>query len=390
MLYILAVMHMLVDTVTISTLYSALGISSPEKVLTWTLVYNFLAFSTQAITGAAADLTAEKCGRGSRFFRLLRRKSDIYLVFAIAGACLAILSAFIPWGLAVRILLAGIGNSLFHIGGGAYALREYKGKAYAAGVFVAPGAIGVALGTLYTSKGPVFAADLAAVTVILFLIWILIGRLGRAEGRISSAIRHMLSRERKDSIRIPGREDAASGIHPGVRLTAVLFLLTAVLFRAAAGYYPSSPWKTGAFAVIAAAVCVAAGKIAGGIATDRFRAAKVMFFSVFVSTPLILMFPDSFKAGLISLFLINLAMPVTLILVYRYLPRYPAFAFGLAAGIIAPGVLIGSFSARLLSRLDAPAQKILYTGIALVILILVLISNYLICRQDKDKCNGGM
>jgi MFS transporter, FSR family, fosmidomycin resistance protein len=388
MLYILAAMHMLVDAVTISTLYSALGMGSSENILVWTIVYNFLAFSTQAITGAAADLTAAKCGTSLGFFRLFRRKSDIYLLFVISGALLAILSAFIPSGLVMRILIAGIGNSLFHVGGGAYTLREYKGKAYAAGVFVAPGAIGLALGTLFTSHGSLFATDLAAITVILFLIWILIGRLGRGHGRITAAIRQMLTRERKGSRQVPERVYASSGIRPGARLTAVLFLLTAIAFRAASGYYPSSPWKTGTFAIMAAAVCIAAGKIAGGIAADRIGTAKVMFLSVFVSTPLVLQFSDSFESGLISLFLINLAMPVTLILVYRYLPNFPAFAFGLAASVLAPGVLIGSYSTRLVSRLDTGAQQMLYTGVALAILILVLISNYLIWRQTKK--NGGI
>ncbi len=390
MLYILALMHMLVDTVTISTLYSAAGGRSPENILLWTIVYNFLAFSTQAITGAAADMTAEKCGKGPRLFRLLRRKSDIYLLFALSGSFLAILSAIIPLGIVVRISLAGIGNSLFHVGGGAYVLREYKGKGSAAGVFVGTGAIGVALGTLHTSRGILFATDLSAVTVILFLIWILIGRFGRGQGRITAAIRQMLSRERMDTVHKFGLEDTLYGIHPGIRLTAVLFLLTAVVFRAASGYYPSSSWKTGTAAVIAAAVCVAAGKIAGGIALDRIGTAKVMFLSIVVATPLVLLFPDSFKGGLISLFLINLAMPVTLILVYRYMPRYPAFAFGLTASVLAPGVLIGSYSTQFVSRLDPLTQKILYSGISVAILILVLISNYLICRRLKDKKTGGI
>jgi FSR family fosmidomycin resistance protein-like MFS transporter len=389
MLYILAVMHMLVDAVTISTLYSAVGGHSPENILTWTLVYNFLAFSTQMITGAGADLTTAKCGTGTRLYRLLRRKSDIYLMFAITGSLIAILSAFLPMGVVVRIVLAGIGNSLFHVGGGAYALHEHKGKAYAAGVFVGPGALGVALGTLYTPRGSLLATDLLSFTVILFLIWILIGRLGRGQGRITVAIRQMLSRERLESVREPVRAEVSSGIRPGVRLMAVLFLLTAVFFRAASAYYPSSSWKTGTFAVMAAAVCIAAGKIAGGIAADRIGTAKVMFLSVFVSTPLVLLFPDSFNGGLISLFLINLAMPVTLVLVYRYMPKFPAFAFGLASSVIAPGVLIGSYSARQLSRLDSPTQKILYTGVALAILILVLISNNLIWRQNKERSNGG-
>lgn len=389
MLYILAVMHLLVDTVTISTLYSALGGRSQESALMWVLLYNFLAFSSQAITGGVVELTAERCGTGPKLFRLLRRKSDTYLLFAAAGAILAIFSALIPFGIVMSILIAGIGNSLFHVGGGAYVLREYKGKGCAAGVFVGPGAIGVALGMLYTSQGMLFATDLSAMTVILILIWLLIGRFGRCEGRITTAIRQMLSRERKESVHVSGELDSSSGIRPGIRLTAVLFLLTAVVFRAAAGYFPSSSWKTGAFAVMAAAICVAAGKIAGGIALDRIGAAKVMFLSVFVSTPLILLFPDSFKGGLIALFLINLAMPVTLILVYRYIPRYPAFAFGLTASVLAPGVLIGSYASRFISSMDSLTQKILYTGISLLILILVLISSYLIRGKSKDINTGG-
>ena len=84
----------------------------------WVLLYNFLAFSSQAITGGVVELTAERCGTGPKLFRLLRRKSDTYLLFAAAGAILAIFSALIPFGIVMSILIAGIGNSLFHVGGG--------------------------------------------------------------------------------------------------------------------------------------------------------------------------------------------------------------------------------------------------------------------------------
>lgn len=383
MLYILALMHMLVDTVTISTLFSALGGRAPEQALTWILLYNFLAFSTQAITGGLADLTAGRCGTGAGLFRLLRRKSDVYILFAVTGSLLSILSAAIPAGLVGRILLAGIGNSLFHAGGGAYALHAHKGKAAAAGIFVGPGAIGVVIGTFLSSSGLLFATDLGALTVILFLIWILIGRLGRGQGKISAAIRRMLSRERKESV--PAVQEASlSAPRPVFGVIAVLFLLAAVLSRAVMSGYPSSAGEAGARAVLMLAVCAAAGKIAGGIAMDRIGAAKVMFFSCFVSTPLLILFPDSYQSAMISLFLIQLAMPVTLVLIYRVMPKYPAFAFGLTASVLFPGVLIGKLSAGYVNRLAQTEKNIFYIVFAAVILILVLISNRLIQRPSKN------
>jgi hypothetical protein len=51
------------------------------------------------------------------------------------------------------VIFAGIGNALFYIGGGTISLSLIPRKATAPGIFVAPGALGVLVGTLLGKSG---------------------------------------------------------------------------------------------------------------------------------------------------------------------------------------------------------------------------------------------
>ena len=105
--------------------------------LTAVLLYNFCASALQAPLGLLAD----RLGHGR--------------VFAMTG-CLLIAATPLLSGAPVALsVLAGVGNALFHIGGGRDVLCESEGRAGRLGVFVSPGAFGLFLGQLLRDSLPV-------------------------------------------------------------------------------------------------------------------------------------------------------------------------------------------------------------------------------------------
>ena len=122
------------------------------------LVYNFCAFALQLPLGAVLD-------------RLGGRKMP--LCFAAVGCALTILGAL------SHPAVLGLGNALFHVGGGVDVIRD-GGKCEKLGIFVAPGALGLSLGGLLAGKSFWLLLP-AAVMMALFLCFV------RSPGEISTA-----------------------------------------------------------------------------------------------------------------------------------------------------------------------------------------------------------
>ena len=216
-----------------------------------------------------------------------------------------------------------MGNSVFHVAAGARTLERSGGKAGPLGVFVAPGAVGLALGMLFPSLRPVFAA-LAALTAAALIT--------AARGRSAEA---------------PAPEARLVPVFDIVLLTA------AVAVRAVGGSVVRFPWQTTASLSLLTVAFVFMGKALGGALCDRLGPVKTALFSV-VPAGLLIAFGSGFMApSLLGQFALNLTMPVTLWLLYRAMPDSPGFAFGVAASALWPGTIAGG-----LIRLTGPIQWI--------------------------------
>ena len=296
--------HFLVDAISITTLFSA-GLTGETLTLALVL-YNTLAFSTQCLVGLVVD----KYGKAMHF--------------NIAAMLTVILGFALPLPGLARVCIVGLGNSLFHVAGGTMTLQNSRGKAWRLGVFVAPGALGVFLGTAY----PVFGWYLCAALVLCAL--------GLAYFWPRTPMTLELRYEDLPWEKLP--------------LAPVLLLTLAVAVRAIGGAAVSFSWKTSTLAAFALAAFVFAGKTAGGFVCDRLGAGKTALLSIPLAAVLTVCFPGNMALSLLGQFLLNLTMPVTLWLLYEALPDTPAFAFGLAASALWPGTIAG-----MLFRLTGPA-----------------------------------
>ena len=154
-----AVTHFLVDFACAFLFFSAL--SDSDELYLCFLLYNFCAFALQMPLGLLAD-------------RLNRN------AYAAAAGCVLVAAAYGLVGFPVAAAVtAGVGNSLFHLGGGLETLNACfenqmmieengatrRGRLSLLGVFVAPGAFGIFLGKLLGKQGAI--PEIATVIVLL-------------------------------------------------------------------------------------------------------------------------------------------------------------------------------------------------------------------------------
>jgi FSR family fosmidomycin resistance protein-like MFS transporter len=235
------------------------------------------------------------------------------------------------------IILAGIGNALFHVGGGTVALNLKPGKAAMPGVFVAPGGIGLFAGGMilkfYGFHPEIFAISLVCLGLIVFLI-------------------------KSPSIFYEIKEAKAINY---LGLTILLLLIT-ICIRSVVGLSIVFPWKSNMTLLILLTSSIALGKGLGGFLSDYFGWIKITVGGLAISA-LLLFYGAQFPiAGLIGIFLFNLTMPVSLVAISNSLPGRPGFSFGLTTFAMVAGALPTFFKTKT------------FFSASPVILILILVS----------------
>ena len=327
-----ALAHAAVDGCCAVMLWSAYHDGRLTAGAAWTafLFYNLLAFAMQPLVGLAADRL--RLGRGA----------------AVSGALLtaaALPLALVPGGIAAAVVVAGLGNAVFHVGGGIVSLKAAPGRAAPIGVFVAPGAAGLAAGILAGKAGGPgwpFAAALLALAVVLAVAPAPRLAAGRPAAPLASDGADFLRQAPRSAL-------AAAG------MGAVALLLVVIGVRSYVGLTLALPWKSELGLLVLLTAAVVAGKALGGLLGDRFGWRRVAVPALLVSLPLLVLGGESPAAGIAGLLAFNLTMPVTLAAVAALLPRgREGFAFGLTC----LALFIGAAPA-LIGWAEAPSPAVL-------------------------------
>ena len=264
------------------------------------LLYNFCAFAMQMPLGLLSDVWG-------------RNRST-----ALLGIGLVFLICLFPSIRCTGAVLLGLGNGLFHVGGGLDVMNVSGKKAAPLGVFVSPGAYGIYLGTILGKAGksplPVLGILILACCGILLL----------------SDPCHL---QHNAPLKLPNRS-LTSG-------AALLFLV--VILRSYGGMAATFPWKTG-FGSFAAVSAVVLGKTLGGFLSDRFGLMRSSVFSLGLCSVLFF-FSDSAVPGILAIFLFNMTMPITLYVLAQSMPGVKGFSFGLLTFALFLGFLPSYFGA---------------------------------------------
>ncbi len=311
--------HFLVDFACAYLVYGAVnGLRTLSEALFW---YNFCAFALQMPLGVFAD----RYGNGR--------------VFSAAGCILVALSAFFGSAPLLLCLLSGVGNALFHIGGGFDILSLSGNRARLLGMFVSPGALGLFAGALLSGYAPLRTGIIAVLALASAMILILCPRIQ------------------------PDRSEEKTVSARSAKYLFSVLLFFAVALRSYGGFLFSFPWKSGAWSWVFI-LCVVLGKSVGGFLHDRFGGLVTSIVSLAGAAVLFLLSGHPL-AGCAAVLLFNMTMPLTLRAAADILSPMRGFAFGLLTFALFIGFI------PVWMRLPFGGGKVAYTGLCLLTMALL-------------------
>ena len=330
---LLSAAHALVDLACAALFFATL---SGENLWLGMVLYNACAFLCQLPMGILFD------------------RLDRNLPFAALGCALVALGFALKSVPLLAVIVAGLGNGAFHVGGGIEVLNGSEEKAGPLGVFVSPGAVGLYFGRVFSAF---FASTPWLLPVALLLM-------GGAILLIGSKTLKTGSGNAPLSLETPKF---------GVPLLALLFLVVAL--RSFMG--TTKAFSTGellndlpsVWAGLIPVLCLAGGKAAGGFVADRLKPIPTAILSLGLCT-VFLFFPLHPVLALVALFLFNMSMPLTLFQAAKLLKGAKGMAFGLLTAALYIGVVPHFLK---LSLPAAPWIHGLLSAASLVLLVIGLL-----------------
>lgn len=310
------------------------------------ILYNFCAFALQMPFGVILDMLQIRLEQRAHFyiklqldqadampenknwlatkdfFAIENKKQMLCLIIVAVGLLFTIL------GTVTHPVILGIGNALFHIGGGVGTIHEDTAKNWngkGLGVFVAPGALGLYLGTIAGKNGIrnsllwIMCALLAGLFVALLYLW-------------NRSINGKKNKQIKGYELLPKQMQLKEMQLKEMQLKQTLCLavccVLVVILRSYIGVAVVFPWKTTALSGLLAVLAIVLGKMAGGIIGAKYGFWKTTIISLlfaaicYIGSAWMLM-------GIAALLLFNMTMPITLYLLVSKLPQLSGFCFGL-------------------------------------------------------------
>ena len=272
------------------------------------LIYDLVAFALQLPIGIIAD----KLNKNA-------------LIACIGCLLVAISYAFFKNGY-IAAVVTGLGNALFHVGGGIDVLNISNKKAALSGIFVSTGAMGVFLGMQSYTYG--FNMYFIPILLMLFMATILFILYTKIKDKVSN-----------EEMIIPNLSKA--------EIFVIACLIIPILMQNQIGLIST-------FAVIF-------GKMFGGIIGDRIGYKRISIISLGLSSILFLFGFDNMVCGLLAMLFFNMTMPITLTALSNILNNNKGMAFGMLTLALVIGALPAFFG----------LDKILFTPIRLFVAVLV-------------------
>ena len=254
------------------------------------IIYNFFAFAFQVPIGYVLD------------------KIKLYKYISIVGFSLIGLCYLINYNnIFILATIIGVGNAFFHLEGGVNIYNISKGKAFLNGLFVAPGALGIFLGTtfrdeLIKTKFPVFLIFLSIILLLLTQ---------------KQQINKELDNNRKTKFN-----------HLRVALIVALIGLS-IIVRSIGGSKIIYSWKSGFILSFIYTISIVIGKAFGGLFADRIGITKVALISLTGSAIFLLFGYNIHIFAYIGILLFNVPMSITLTILENTLSKKIACAVGL-------------------------------------------------------------
>lgn len=307
------------------------------------LIYNFFAFAMQFPIGIIADKVNKNA-----------------ICSAIGCLLVAIAFAFSNYGI-IACTIAGIGNAMFHIGGGIDVLNISNKKATPSGIFVSTGAIGIFLGSNSATIG--FNKFYIIIFVLLFSAGLLFWLYNKIKNKVKN-----------EEIILPKLNTSA-------KVSIICLILTVCIRSYVGGILAFFEWSAKLVLVLLSIFAVVFGKMLGGIIGDKIGFNKISIVSLAVSAICFIFAFNNPFLGILAMLFFNMTMPITLIALSNILDNNKGMAFGL----LTLALFIGSIPKFLgigIATIFTPIGLCFITMISLIILV-IGIKKYNIFMEKK-------
>ena len=275
------------------------------------LLYNILGFGGQVPAGMLVD-----------------RMRNPRLAVLLSMGLVALSLPFYPLSPIFAVVLAGIGSAFFHVSGGMLALLALPatssgqpGQAKAAGMFAAPGVMGLAIGGYLAIMG--YPASWLLLALICSLALIL-------------AFLPLPARQQVHKVESHAQLD----LHD----ILMLVLLLAIAMRSAIWNVFQLVHAGEHTLLVAVGLAAMTGKVAGGFASDWLGWRRYTVGALLLATPLLALGGERPWFLLPGVMLLQSATPAAVTAMWRFMPEMPATAVGMCFGM---AIAIGGLPAML-------------------------------------------
>lgn len=294
------------------------------------LIYNFFAFAMQFPIGIIADKV---------------NKNSIYS--AIGCILVAIAFGFSNYGI-ISCTIAGIGNAMFHIGGGIDVLNISNKKATPSGIFVSTGAMGIFLGSKSATIG--FNKFYIVIFILLFSAILLF--------RLYNMIKDKIKNEK---LIVPK-------LNANAKVSIICLILT-VCIRSYVGLILAFEWKGNFILALLSILAVVFGKMLGGIIGDKIGFNKISIVSLAVSSICFIFSFNNPVLGILAMLFFNMTMPITLTALSNILDNNKGMAFGLLTLALFIGSIPKFFGVGI-TTIFTPIGLCFITIVSLIVLVI--------------------
>lgn len=300
---IYSICHFIVDFVCAIFILGKLPYISntSNEFVTAMIIYNFFAFAFQVPLGYILD------------------KLRAYKYVAIIGLCFIGLCYLINLNNVFMLAtIVGIGNALFHLEGGVNIYSVSKRKAFLNGLFVAPGALGIFLGTTFHNELIVTYLPITLIIISIVLLFLVQKReiyKGLMENRIDNFNNFSIA-------------------------LIVILIGLSIIVRSIGGSAIIYTWKNDFILRFIYTLSIAIGKAFGGLFADKFGLFKVALISLACSAICLILGYNVHFFAYIGILLFNIPMSITLTILENTLSKKIACAVGLNTMFLFIGFLI--------------------------------------------------
>jgi len=312
----------------LATLLQTLSLEQSSFLI---LLYNGLAFGYQPIIGMITDKL---------------KRPRLAVVMGLLLLSLALVSA--NWQPQFAIILAGIGSAAFHVGGGAIAVWVTPKSTLGAGLFAAPGVVGLAVGG---GLGLVGYEGTGLLVSLLCMIMIAIARIPLPK----LPYRQTSNPDSVQESAVVDQDLVLLVLLSAIALTSLVWTSLDFLLQ---GNIP---------ALIAIAIAAAVGKILAGIWATAWGWRLWTMGTLALSSLLLVIGGHHLFTLLPAVALLQSSIPVTLAATAHLMPEQPATAAGFALGL---AIAIGGIP--VMGGLGEIISLSLISG-ALVIIVMLLL-----------------